>query len=50
MDSVQHLADVSPPVCGLNAAKHFEGLTPKEKLYAHFMSRYMILPESKIPL
>lgn len=39
MDSVQHLADIHPPVCGLNVAKHFEGLTPREKLYAHYMSR-----------
>ena len=43
MDSFQHLADVHPPVCGLNVGKHFEGLTSKEKLYAHYMSRYVML-------
>jgi dipeptidyl-peptidase III len=32
-------ADVHPPVYGFNVQQQFNGLTAKEKLYAHYMSK-----------
>lgn len=37
--SSTNLADVSPPVCGLDIANSFSKLTPTEQLYAHWQAQ-----------
>jgi dipeptidyl-peptidase-3 len=37
--SDQYLCDLSPPICSLAIAAPFAGLTEREKMYAHHMSR-----------
>jgi len=39
MDLSQHLTPTDVPVCPLECGVAFRGLTPKEQLYAHYMSR-----------
>ena len=33
-------ADSNPPIYGFNVLQQFNGLTLKEKFYAHYMSKY----------
>ncbi|RKO87496.1 hypothetical protein BDK51DRAFT_27999 [Blyttiomyces helicus] len=33
------LVDTDPPICKLDAKKHFDALTSKERLYAHYIGR-----------
>ena len=39
MDTAQYLADHPPTVVPLTIKPHFEALTQREKLYAHYLSR-----------
>lgn len=40
---VHYLADQPPSVVRLEIEKHFEALTDKQKRYAHFISKYVVL-------
>lgn len=40
MSSSDAFADSNPPVYGFNVLQQFNGLTSKEKFYAHYMSKY----------
>lgn len=39
MEGDDVFADTNPPIYGFNMQKQFDGLTPKEKFYAHYMSK-----------
>lgn len=40
MSTADAFADSNPPVYGFNVLQQFNGLTSKEKMYAHYMSKY----------
>ena len=46
MDVSQFYADSPPTVVPLSIKQHFEALTEKQKLYAHYISRSVSLPYS----
>jgi hypothetical protein len=40
MSTSDAFADSNPPIYGFNVLQQFNGLTSKEKFYAHYMSKY----------
>lgn len=40
MSASDAFPDSNPPVYGFNVLQQFNGLTSKEKFYAHYMSKY----------
>lgn len=41
VDTTKYLADHPPTVVQLSIKPHFEALTDEQKLYAHYISRYV---------
>lgn len=41
IDTAKYLADHPPTVVPLSIKPHFEALTNEQKLYAHYISRYV---------
>jgi hypothetical protein len=49
MSTSDAFADSNPPIYGFNVLQQFNGLTSKEKFYAHYMSKYGQLHFFQIP-